>query len=200
MLAYRNLHFPVALGKGGVRAPKKEGDGATPCGAWSCTRVYYRPDRIRRPQTALHAEPIRRDFGWCDAPDDRNYNRKVTLPYAASTETLWRDDHLYDVIAVLDYNMMPRAKGCGSAIFLHVARASFTPTEGCIAMRREHLLQLLRMLKPGAAITAGKAPAISARCVAGSCKDQPRAFRGRALWRRSSPHGSAGRHDAGRRR
>ncbi|MFY9877440.1 MAG: L,D-transpeptidase catalytic domain protein, partial [Rhodomicrobium sp.] len=67
-------------------------------GAWACVKVYYRPDRVRRPQTTLHAEPLRAGMGWCDAPHDRNYNRKVTLPYAASAETLWRDDHLYDVI------------------------------------------------------------------------------------------------------
>ena len=197
VLVYKNLHFSVALGKGGVRVQKREGDGATPMGAWPCVKVYYRPDRVTRPRTALHVEPIRRDFGWCDAPDDRNYNRKVTLPYAASTEALWRDDHLYDVIAVLDYNLMPRSRGRGSAIFLHLARASLAPTEGCIAMKREHLLRFLATLKPGTAICAGKPPAISARCAAGSCKDRPRASRCRALWRRSSPHGSAGLRGGG---
>ena len=95
-------------------------------------------------------------MGWCDAPNDRNYNRKVTLPYAASAETLWRDDHLYDVIVVLDYNLMPRSRRRGSAIFLHVARLSLSPTEGCIAIKREHLLRLLHVLSPGAAVAAGK--------------------------------------------
>jgi L,D-peptidoglycan transpeptidase YkuD (ErfK/YbiS/YcfS/YnhG family) len=161
-------------------------------GAWVCAKVFYRPDRLRRPQTPLHTEALRDQFGWCDAPSDRNYNRQVTLPYAASAESLWRDDHLYDVIVVLDYNRMPRSRGRGSAIFLHVARPSFSPTEGCIAMKREHLLRLLRMLTPGAAIAAGKALAINARCAAGSNRDRPRAFRGRASWRRSSPHGSTG--------
>jgi L,D-peptidoglycan transpeptidase YkuD (ErfK/YbiS/YcfS/YnhG family) len=196
-LTYKNLLLPVALGKGGTRAGKKEGDGATPMGAWVCAKVFYRPDKLRRPQTPLRTEPLRGNFGWCDAPGDRNYNRRVTLPYAASAESLWRDDHLYDVIVVLDYNRMPRSRGRGSAIFLHVARPSLSPTEGCIAMKREHLLRLLRVLTPGAAIAAGKTLTISAGCVAGSGRDRPRAFRGRASWRRSSPHGSAGLHGGG---
>lgn len=103
----------------------------------------------------LAVEPLRPSFGWCDAPLDRNYNRKVTLPYAASAERLWRDDSLYDVIAVLNYNIAPRSRARGSAIFLHVARPGFEPTEGCIAMKREHLLRLLRILQRGAAITSG---------------------------------------------
>ena len=192
VLTYKNLYFPAALGVGGIRARKKEGDGATPLGAWACVKVYYRPDRVRRPQTTLHAEPLRADMGWCDAPNDRNYNRKVTLPYAASAETLWRDDHLYDVIVVLDYNLMPRSRGRGSAIFLHVARPSLSPTEGCIAIKREHLLRLLHVLSPGAAVAAGKTLAISANCAAGSGKGRSHAFRGPVLWRRSPPHASAG--------
>lgn len=191
-LTYKNLHFPAALGKRGVRARKKEGDGTTPMGAWNCTKVYYRPDRVRRPATTLVAEPIRRDFGWCDAPGDRNYNRKVTMPYSASAESLWRDDHLYDVIVILDYNTKPRSRSRGSAIFLHVARPSLAPTEGCIAMKREHLLRLLRMLSPGGALAAGKTLAISADCAAGSNRGRSHAFRGRVSWRRSSPHASAG--------
>ena len=188
ILIYKNLHFPAALGIGGIRARKKEGDGATPLGAWACVKVYYRADRVRRPQTTLRAEPLRAGIGWCDAPNDRNYNRKVTLPYAASAETLWRDDHLYDVIVVLDYNLMPRSRGRGSAIFLHVARLSPSPTEGCIAIKREHLLRLLQALSPGAAVAAGKTLAISAGCVAGSSKGRSRAFREPVLWRRSPPH------------
>ena len=135
----------------------------------------------------LQAEPLRPDAGWCDAPGDRNYNRKVALPYAASAEKLWRDDHLYDVLVVLHYNIAPRSQGRGSAIFLHVGRPGLAPTEGCIAMKLEHLLQLLGLLKPGAAIAAGKTPAFSANCGAGSDRGRFRASRWRVLWRRSLP-------------
>ena len=197
ILAYRNLHFPAALGKGGVRAQKREGDGATPLGMWAAVKVYYRPDKVGRPATRLPAEALRQNDGWCDAPHDRNYNRKVTLPYPRSAERLWRDDRLYDVIVILAYNMRPRAQGRGSAIFMHVARPSFKATEGCIAMRQDHLLRLLSTLSPGAVIAAGKTLTISAGSAAGSSRGRSHASRGRVLWRRSSPHASAGRRDGG---
>ena len=95
---------------------------------------------------------IRRHDGWCDAPADRNYNRPVRLPYAASAERLWREDELYDVVVILNYNVRPRSRGRGSAIFMHVARPGYAPTEGCIALARGHLLRLLERLRVPAAI------------------------------------------------
>jgi L,D-peptidoglycan transpeptidase YkuD (ErfK/YbiS/YcfS/YnhG family) len=156
MLKYRNLQFPVALGRGGIRGLKKEGDGATPRGRWAVRQVYYRGDRVSRPRTAILVQRIRPADGWCDAVLDRNYNRKVPMPYAASAERLWRHDHLYDLVAVLGYNDMCRVKGRGSAIFLHVARRTFAPTAGCIAMRREHLLRLLAAISSQTAVSAGE--------------------------------------------
>lgn len=88
--------------------------------------------------------------GWCDAPSDRNYNRGVTLPYSASTERMWRDDELYDVVGILDHNARPRVRGRGSAIFLHVARAGYRPTEGCVALARGDLMRVLRLVGRGA--------------------------------------------------
>lgn len=197
-LIYRNLHFPAALGKGGLRALKKEGDGATPLGIWALVRVYYRPDRVRRPSTALPVEPLSETHGWCDAPSNRNYNCRVIMPYEASAERLWRDDHLYDVIAVLDYNIRPRVQKRGSAIFLHIARPSFKPTDGCIAMRPEHLIRFLRAATPGTAISAGPHLIRINANAAGSSRGRFPVFRGRVLWRQSSPHGSAGPHGGGR--
>jgi L,D-peptidoglycan transpeptidase YkuD (ErfK/YbiS/YcfS/YnhG family) len=188
-LRYGNLQIPVALGKAGMRALKKEGDGATPMGVWPVVRAYYRPDRMKRPLSGLRIEPLRQNFGWCDASADRNYNRRVALPYPSSSEHLWRNDRLYDLIVVLGYNIAPRVSGRGSAIFLHVARHNLAPTAGCIAMKREHLLRLLAMLRPYAAIAAGKSlPSFNA---AASDLDKGRfpAFRARVSWRRSSPHG-----------
>jgi L,D-peptidoglycan transpeptidase YkuD (ErfK/YbiS/YcfS/YnhG family) len=137
------LAFPCALGRAGRCARKREGDGATPIGCWRLTAVLYRRDRLPRPATVLPVRPIRRDDGWCDAPADRNYNRAVRHPYPASAERLWRADPLYDVVVVLSHNTRPRVKGLGSAIFMHVARPGYVPTEGCIALRLEHLLRLL---------------------------------------------------------
>lgn len=140
------LYLPCALGKCGRRVRKHEGDGATPVGCWKLTRVFYRADRIRRPAGALPVKAIRSTDGWCDASTDRNYNRFVRLPYRASAESLWRADHLYDVVVVLNHNTTPRVRGGGSAIFLHVAKTGYAPTEGCVALKREHLLALLRCL------------------------------------------------------
>ena len=141
-----NLAFPCALGRSGRRVGKREGDGATPTGVWPLRGVLYRPDRVRRPQTALPVMAIRPQDGWCDAPADRNYNRPVRHPYPASAERLWRTDELYDVVGVLACNERPRVRGRGSAIFMHVVRPGYAPTEGCIALARPHLLRLLARL------------------------------------------------------
>jgi L,D-peptidoglycan transpeptidase YkuD (ErfK/YbiS/YcfS/YnhG family) len=100
----------------------------------------------------LPVRAIGRSDGWCDAPGDRNYNRPVRQPYPASAEPLWRGDELYDLVVVLDYNLRPRVRGRGSAIFMHVARPGYRPTEGCIALRRDHLQLLLSWLAPGSII------------------------------------------------
>jgi L,D-peptidoglycan transpeptidase YkuD (ErfK/YbiS/YcfS/YnhG family) len=147
-----NLNLACALGRSGRRVRKREGDGATPVGCWPALEVLYRADRVGRPSTGLPVRRLGTSDGWCDAPADRNYNRPVQYPYAASAEALWRTDRLYDVLIVLGYNTRPRLRGCGSAIFVHLARPGYAPTEGCIALRREHLLLLLRHLKAGSKV------------------------------------------------
>lgn len=149
------LRLPCAIGRSGVRARKREGDGGTPRGTWRLTEAWYRPDRAKRPRTALPLRAVRPCEGWCDAADDRNYNRRVRLPYPASAETMWRGDRLYDIGAVLGYNVRPRRRGRGSAIFLHVAREGWLPTEGCIALEQRHLVRLLAMLGRNARIRIG---------------------------------------------
>jgi L,D-peptidoglycan transpeptidase YkuD (ErfK/YbiS/YcfS/YnhG family) len=141
-----------AIGRSGVRTNKREGDGATPAGRFRLLRVYYRPDRISRPRTAIPLEQIKPRDGWCDASVDRNYNRPVRLPYPASHERLWRNDGLYDVIVVLDYNIAPRRRMRGSAIFMHVARAGYKPTQGCIALDRADILKLIMVCGQGGEI------------------------------------------------
>lgn len=143
---------PVALGRSGITTRKREGDGATPLGIWRALEVFYRADRVARPVTGLPVRAIRRDDGWCDQPGERNYNRAVRLPYPASTETMWRDDGLYDLVIVLDHNTRPRVQGRGSAIFLHCARTGFAPTAGCIAFREADLRLLLRHMRRGARV------------------------------------------------
>ncbi len=141
-----------ALGRSGVRAAKREGDGATPRGRWRLRAVWYRRDRVARPRTRLGVRAIRPRDGWCDAPGDRNYNRPVRLPYPASAETMWRDDHLYDLVVELGYNDRPRSRGRGSAIFMHVAREGYAPTEGCVALKRSDLARLIEYCGPNSVI------------------------------------------------
>ncbi|MBA2126162.1 hypothetical protein DLM45_07985 [Hyphomicrobium methylovorum] len=142
---------PCALGTGGIRAIKREGDGAAPRGRFRLLSVFYRPDG-KRPRSGLPVRAIRKMDGWCDSVNDRNYNRRVSLPYPQSTEPLWRADRLYDVIVVLGYNDVPRVRGRGSAIFIHVAREGFTPTEGCVALRASDLRRMLCNLHRGSDI------------------------------------------------
>jgi L,D-peptidoglycan transpeptidase YkuD (ErfK/YbiS/YcfS/YnhG family) len=139
----RNEVFRAALGRGGVRADKSEGDSATPIGLLPLRRVLYRADRGRAPATALPVELLSPDDGWCDDPGDRDYNRMIRLPHAARHERLWRDDAIYDVIAVLGWNDAPVVRGRGSAIFLHVARADLSLTDGCIALPEPVLRHVL---------------------------------------------------------
>jgi L,D-peptidoglycan transpeptidase YkuD (ErfK/YbiS/YcfS/YnhG family) len=137
---------PAALGRGGVRADKQEGDGATPAGSLKLRRVLYRADRVKPPACVVPIEPLAPDDGWCDDPTHRDYNRMIRLPHEARHEELWRSDGLYDVIGVLGWNDHPVERGRGSAIFLHVARPDHAPTEGCVALA---LVELQRLLAAG---------------------------------------------------
>lgn len=147
------------LGRSGVVAAemKREGDGASPLGVWPIRRVLYRQDRGAKPHTALPLSAIRPQDGWCDAPSDPAYNRPVSLPYPASAESLFREDHVYDLIVVLGHNDDPVRGGMGSAIFLHLERPERTPTEGCVALSRADLERLLAEAAAGDAIEIAKA-------------------------------------------
>jgi L,D-peptidoglycan transpeptidase YkuD (ErfK/YbiS/YcfS/YnhG family) len=143
----------AVCGRSGVRADKREGDGASPAGSFALLQGYYRADRIAAPPTHLPLRALRREDGWVDEPLDPKYNRLVSLPYPASHEEMWRADGLYDLVVLIGYNTDPPAPGRGSAIFLHVARPDFAPTAGCIAVAREVLGPLLGLLGPGSTIT-----------------------------------------------
>ena len=139
------LSCQCALGRGGVvlADQKREGDGTSPQGVWRMKRVFYRPDRLARPETTLPVVALRETDGWCDAPEHPLYNRPVSLPFEASHEKLWRDDHVYDLIVELDHNSDPVVPALGSAVFFHLAHEDYRPTEGCVAISRDHMLQVL---------------------------------------------------------
>ncbi|MCJ9429834.1 L,D-transpeptidase family protein [Kordiimonas sp. A6E486] len=141
---------PCALGRGAMvpEDRKQEGDGATPMGRYPFRRVFYRPDHEEPPFTKLPCEALSADYGWCDAPEDANYNKLVRLPYGPSHEKMWRDDGLYDLVVVIGHNDAPVIPGKGSAIFMHVARPGYTPTEGCVALAAPDLRRFLRLVSP----------------------------------------------------
>lgn len=133
-----------ALGRGGIRADKREGDGATPAALMPLRRVLYRADRLAPPAGCrVPVEPIAPTDGWCDDPAHPDYNRRIALPHPARHERLWREDALYDILGVLGWNDEPVQRGRGSAIFLHLARPDYAPTEGCIALAERDLRALL---------------------------------------------------------
>ena len=144
---WRGRTLRCALGRSGIRADKREGDGATPAGRWRLIRALWRADRGTAPETALPVARIGRDDGWCDDPASADYNRPVRLPHGASCERMWRDDGVYDVVVVTDHNAgsdgAPPVPGAGSAIFVHVARPDWGPTEGCVAFAETDLRTVL---------------------------------------------------------
>ena len=146
--------IPVALGRGGIIADKREGDGGTPKGIFHPRRVWWRADRHPRPKTFLPIRPIGEDDAWCENPASRLYNRPIKLGIGQG-DRLRRDDHLYDFIIEIDHNTAPRIAGRGSAVFLHLARPGFSPTAGCIAMQKSAMLQLLRQIGPQTRIIIG---------------------------------------------
>jgi L,D-peptidoglycan transpeptidase YkuD (ErfK/YbiS/YcfS/YnhG family) len=140
--------IPVALGRGGIKANKREGDGATPRGSFRLRRLWWRADRHPRPPTSLPAQRIGADDGWCENPTDRHYNRPVKVSSQSNADRLKRKDDLYDFIIEIDHNTRPRVAGRGSAVFIHAARQGFAPTAGCVALELNSLRRLLTRLGP----------------------------------------------------
>jgi len=142
------------FGKAGLvpAAAKQEGDGASPIGVWPVRRAFYRADRLDAPRTALRLDTIKAQDGWCDDPGDPAYNRLIRKPYAASHESLMREDGLYDLIVVLGHNDDPPITAMGSAIFLHCRPDHDRGTLGCVAIPKADLITLLARLRPGDSI------------------------------------------------
>jgi L,D-peptidoglycan transpeptidase YkuD (ErfK/YbiS/YcfS/YnhG family) len=151
-LVWRNKQYKCALGRGGVKKNKQEGDNGTPAGCYPLRMLYYRADRISKPETRLPVKKLTKRDAWCDDSADKNYNKFVSLPYRGHTESLWRDDNLYDIIVPLGYNDAPAVPGKGSAIFMHIARPGYTPTAGCIALTQPDLLEILSSVEKDAKV------------------------------------------------
>ncbi|MBL6861085.1 MAG: L,D-transpeptidase family protein [Candidatus Pelagibacter bacterium] len=146
-LTYNNYKVKCALGKRGIGNKRREGDFITPKGNFKIKYILYRKDRIKRIQSKIKKIIIKKNMGWCDDPLSKNYNKLIKIPSEYNYEKLYKKDNVYDIILVLNYNMNPVVKNKGSAIFIHVTKANYKKTEGCVAIKKVHLLKIIKELK-----------------------------------------------------
>ena len=146
-LEYKNLKFRCALGKAGIQKKFKEGDNITPKGTYKILSIYYRHDRVKKIKCSIKKIKITKKIGWCDDLKSKYYNKIIKLPSKLSHEILYRKDNIYDIVCVINYNINPILKKKGSAIFLHVAKKKYQKTKGCIALKKNHLITLLSLIK-----------------------------------------------------
>jgi L,D-peptidoglycan transpeptidase YkuD (ErfK/YbiS/YcfS/YnhG family) len=142
-LLFKNHKFKCAFGKNGIKKKIKEGDNITPKGIFKLIKIYYRADRIKNLKTILKKIKIKKNTGWCDDYKSKFYNKEIKLPSKYSYENFYRKDHIYDLIVIINYNTNPVIKRKGSAIFMHIAKKKFTPTQGCLALKKKNLLLIL---------------------------------------------------------
>jgi L,D-peptidoglycan transpeptidase YkuD (ErfK/YbiS/YcfS/YnhG family) len=145
-LKYKDLKFKCALGKAGIRKKKKEGDNITPKGIYKIIKIYYRDDRIKKISSKFKLIKIRKNMGWCDDPKSKKYNQLIKLPNRYSHEKFFKKDNSYDLIVILNYNINPIIKNKGSAIFIHIAKKNYKSTAGCIALKKDDLLKLIKII------------------------------------------------------
>ena len=144
-LHFQNKIYKCAIGRNGIKKNKQEGDGCTPEGTYSLGPLYYRSDRVKKLKTNFNAIPIEKDMFWSDCTQSEYYNKLIRFK-DSSYEKLYKINHTYDIILVINYNTAPIIKGNGSAIFLHLAKKDFTPTSGCIALKKECIFEILEKL------------------------------------------------------
>lgn len=145
--------YPCTVGRAGITVDKAEGDGKTPIGICPLRKVLWRADRLNKPETALPIDVLTSEIGWCEDPSHADYNQQITLPHPSVHDRMTRDDDLYDIVVVVGYNDDPVTAGRGSAIFIHLARADFSGTAGCIGLKKDDLIELLAGCDPSSTIT-----------------------------------------------
>tara|TARA_Y100000741_G_C18195725_1_gene535456 strand:- start:528 stop:1040 length:513 start_codon:yes stop_codon:yes gene_type:complete len=143
---FKDYKVKCAIGKRGITSKKIEGDKCTPKGKFGLKYIFYRSDRVKIPKSCLQLKPIKKKFGWCNDIKSKSYNKFITFPFKYRAERLYRSDNIYDIIAVLDYNLNPVKRNKGSAIFLHVAKKNYTPTLGCVAISKGNFKKLISLV------------------------------------------------------
>ena len=144
-LIYRNYKAKCAIGKRGIGIKKREGDLITPKGAYKIRYVLYRKDKVKKLKTKLK-KIVLKNMGWCNDPNSTHYNKLIKLPATYSFEKLYKKENIYDIILVLNYNMRPIVRNKGSAIFIHVVKGNYKKTEGCVSLKKNDLLKILKQI------------------------------------------------------
>ena len=142
-LYFDKYKLRCTIGKRGITNNKKEGDQKTPKGTFRFKSIFYRKDKIPNLKCVLNKKIIKKNMGWCDDPKSKDYNKLIYFPFKNSAENLWLKNNIYDIILIINYNLMPIIKNKGSAIFLHIAKKNYTPTKGCIAVSKKDILFLI---------------------------------------------------------
>ena len=145
-LTYNNYKVKCAIGKRGIGKKQKEGDQITPKGIFRVKKILYRKDKVRRLPSKIKKIPIEKSMGWCDDPLSKDYNKLIKYPFSYKSENLYKTNNIYDIILVLNFNMQPIKKNKGSAIFIHIAKNNFEPTEGCVAIKKVELKKLVNFI------------------------------------------------------
>ena len=145
-LTFDNYKVKCAIGKRGIGIKKREGDQITPKGKFKIKYVLYRKDRVPNLKTKLVKIAISKNMGWCDDPKSIFYNKLIKLPFKYGFEKLYKRNNSYDIILVLNFNINPTYKNKGSAIFIHVAKKNYKNTEGCIAINKKDLKQIVKKI------------------------------------------------------
>ena len=144
-LLFDDFIFQCSIGKNGIKIKKKEGDYCTPKGTFSLKTLYYRPDRVQKPETEIITKKISKNMGWCNDPKNKKYNSLINIKEKMRYEKIYRQDHKYNLLIVIDYNLKKPIPYKGSAIFIHLTN-NYKPTAGCIALKEKDLLILLKLV------------------------------------------------------
>ena len=145
-LTYQNNKVKCAIGKRGIGKKQKEGDQITPQGRFRIKNILYRKDKINYLRSVIKKTPIKKNMGWCDDPKSKDYNKLIKYPFNYKSEKLYRSNNIYDIILVLDFNINPIKKNKGSAIFIHISNNNYSPTQGCIAIKKKELIKLIKFI------------------------------------------------------
>ncbi len=144
-LIFDEFKFKCCVGKHGFSKNKIEGDKKTPRGIFKLGNIFFRKDRVHVPVSKIKKIPIKKYMGWCDDPKNLKYNKLIKISKKIKHEKMFRRDNKYDFLIPIKYNMEKIIKKKGSAIFLHLTN-NYKPTNGCIALKKNDFLILLKLI------------------------------------------------------